>query len=95
MGFIVFKYLFTKLTGRWLNQIYSVCLRIFFHGCIDIAKLSKATICLIFEVPNADLIIEFWPIGLLNCSYNFFSKVLTNILYFVLNKIIDEFQSAF
>jgi hypothetical protein len=38
----------------------------FYHGRLDIAKLNRATICLIPKVSNAVLIMKFRPIGLLN-----------------------------
>jgi Reverse transcriptase (RNA-dependent DNA polymerase) len=67
----------------------------FFKGTLDIAKLIRATLCLILKVSNASLVIEFRPIALLNCSYKIFSKVLANRLQVVLNDIIGDSQSAF
>jgi hypothetical protein len=52
----------------------------FYNGTLDIAKLNRVIIYLIPKILNATLITEFRPIGLLNRSYNFFSKVLANRL---------------
>jgi Reverse transcriptase (RNA-dependent DNA polymerase) len=41
------------------------------------------------------LITKFRPIGLLNCSYKIFSKVLANRLQIALESIIGEAQCAF
>jgi hypothetical protein len=38
---------------------------------------------------------KFRPISLLNCSFNFFSKVLTNRIAKILNRLISFQQSAF
>lgn len=44
-----------------------------FHlGNLDISKLNRDNICLIFKVDNAALISVYRPIGLLNCSYKIF-----------------------
>jgi hypothetical protein len=45
-----------------------------FKGTLDIAKLNRATLCLILKVPNAALVTEFRSIALLNCSYKIFFK---------------------
>jgi hypothetical protein len=61
---------------------------------LDIAKLNRATICLIPKISNAALITEFRPIGLLNCSYKLFLKLLANRLQVALESIIGEAQCA-
>jgi Reverse transcriptase (RNA-dependent DNA polymerase) len=67
----------------------------FYNGTLDIAKLNRATICLIPKIPNAALITEFRPISLLNCSYTKFSKVLANHLQVALESTIGEAECAF
>jgi Reverse transcriptase (RNA-dependent DNA polymerase) len=67
----------------------------FYKGNLNIAKLNRATLCLIPKVSNASLVTEFRLIALLNCSYKIFSKVLANKLQIVLNDIIGDSRSAF
>jgi Reverse transcriptase (RNA-dependent DNA polymerase) len=67
----------------------------FYNGLLDIAKLNRATICLISNISNAALITKFRLIGLLNYSYKIFSKVLDNRLHVALEGIIGEAQCDF
>jgi hypothetical protein len=64
-------------------------------GTLDIAKLNRATLCLVLKVLKAALVIEFRPIALLNCSYKIFSKMLANRLQIISSEIIGESQSIF
>ena len=52
-------------------------------------------IALIPKEPDATSIKKFRPISLLNCSFKIFTKVLTNRLNAVLNRLIASNQYAF
>jgi Reverse transcriptase (RNA-dependent DNA polymerase) len=61
----------------------------------DISHLNCALICLIPKINDPTNIKQFRPISVLNCSYKFFSKVLANRLYPVLDRLIGPNQLAF
>jgi hypothetical protein len=56
----------------------------------NIAKLNCALIYVIPKVQDANTIKKYRPISLLNCSYEIFSKVLTNKLYPILDRLIGS-----
>lgn len=49
----------------------------FYQGDLDIYRLNFAILTLIPKEKDATSMKKFRPISLLNCSFNFFSKVLT------------------
>jgi Reverse transcriptase (RNA-dependent DNA polymerase) len=67
----------------------------FYNLNFDISKLNRAFICLIPKVKDASTVKEFRPINLLNCSFKIFTKVLTNRLYPVLDRLIGPNQNIF
>jgi Reverse transcriptase (RNA-dependent DNA polymerase) len=67
----------------------------FYHHCLNIAKFNRAIICLIPKVAETSSIKDFRPISLLNCSFKFFTKVLTFRLHPVLDRLIGFNQHAF
>jgi hypothetical protein len=67
----------------------------FYANDFDLAHLNRALICLISKVKDATLLKNYHPISLLNCSYKFFLKVLTNCLYPVLDRLIGPNQLTF
>ncbi|KAJ4815734.1 RNA-directed DNA polymerase (reverse transcriptase)-related family protein [Rhynchospora pubera] len=67
----------------------------FHRGEFSISKLNRALLCLIPKVDNANKISDYRPIGLLNCSYKIFTKVLANRMAVVLQRLIDINQTAF
>jgi hypothetical protein len=67
----------------------------FYKNDFDLSQLNRALICLIPKIQNASLIQNYRPISLLNCSYKIFSKVLTNRLYPVIDRLIRPNQLVF
>jgi Reverse transcriptase (RNA-dependent DNA polymerase) len=67
----------------------------FHKNTFDISRFNKALICLISKIKDAKLIINYRPISLLNCSFKIFSKVLTNRLYAVIDRLIGPNQLTF
>jgi Reverse transcriptase (RNA-dependent DNA polymerase) len=67
----------------------------FYDHHFDLDRLNRAIICLIPKKQDASYIKYFRPISLLNYSYKIFSKVLTNRLYPILDRLIRNNQNAF
>jgi hypothetical protein len=55
---------------------------------LDLFRLNFAMITLIPKENEARSMRKFRPISLLNCSFNFFTKVLTNRLAKIINRLI-------
>ena len=66
-----------------------------FEGNMDLFRLNFAMITLIPKENEAKTTNKFRPFSLLNCVFNFFTKVLTNRLAGVIGRLISDFQSAF
>jgi Reverse transcriptase (RNA-dependent DNA polymerase) len=62
---------------------------------LDISKFNSAFIYLISKVSDIFTIKDFQPISLLNRSFKIFTKVLTNRLHPVLDRLIGVNQHAF
>ena len=67
----------------------------FHKGELDIHRLNFAMLSLIPKEPDATSMKKFRPISLLNCSFKIFTKVLTNKLTRILQRLIASNQSAF
>jgi hypothetical protein len=66
-----------------------------FEDRLDIYRLNFAMITLIPKEENARNMKKFKPISLLNCSFNFFTKAVTNRYAKIMNRLIAQCQSAF
>ena len=62
----------------------------FYNNQLDIARFNLATICLIPKKENANLITNFRPISLINCSFKLITKVLADRLSKVMPTLIDD-----
>jgi hypothetical protein len=67
----------------------------FHRGDLDLFRLNFAMITLIPKVADARDMKNFRPISLINYSFKIFSKVLTNRLALVADRLVDTNQSAF
>jgi len=67
----------------------------FHKGDLDLMRLNFALVTLIPKVGEATNMMQSRPISLLNCSFNFFSKLLTLRLTSVVQRIVALTQSAF
>jgi hypothetical protein len=67
----------------------------FYEGRLDLFRLNFALLTLIPKVEDATDMKMFRPISLLNCSFNFFSKVLTLRLEKVSKRLVSKEQSVF
>ena len=64
----------------------------FENGVLDMARLNYAIITLIPKENEARTMNKFRPISLLNCVFNFFTKVLTNRLAGVIGRLTLTFS---
>jgi hypothetical protein len=66
-----------------------------FNDDLDLYRLNFAMITLIPKENEARSMKKFRPISLLNCSFKIFTKVLTNRLAKIIDRLISYYQSAF
>jgi hypothetical protein len=64
-------------------------------GRLDLYRLNFALVTLILKEQDARIMNKFRLISLLNCSYKNFTKVLTNRLGVVADRLIASNQTAF
>jgi hypothetical protein len=67
----------------------------FHKGELDLYRLNFALITVIPKEKDSRTMNKFWPISFLNCSYKIFTKVLTNRVGGVMNRLIASNQTAF
>jgi hypothetical protein len=67
----------------------------FYEGRLDLFRLNFALLTLIPKVEDATDMKMFRPISLLNCSFKFFSKVLTLRLEKVSKRLVSKEQCVF
>ena len=67
-----------------------------FHaGKLDIFRLNFAMLSLVPKEADASSMKKLRPISLLNCSFTFFTKVITDRLSLIMDRLISPHQSAF
>lgn len=67
----------------------------FYRGDLDVYRLNFALVTLVPKVSDACNMKQFRPISLLNCSFKMFSKLLTNRLGTVAQRLVATNQSVF
>jgi hypothetical protein len=67
----------------------------FHQGKLDLYKLNFALITVIPKEKDARTMNKFSPISLLNCSYKIFTKVLTNRISNVADRLVASNQTTF
>lgn len=67
----------------------------FYEDKLDIFCLNFTMLTLIPKEPDASVMKKFRPISLLNCVFRIFTKVLTNRLAQIMNRLISSNQTAF
>ena len=67
----------------------------FYENKLNLHAINKSCICLIPKEKDANIVKKFRPISLVNCSFKILSKLLTNRLELVMDRLIDHSQSAF
>jgi hypothetical protein len=67
----------------------------FHRGTLNLYRLNFALITIILKEKDAKTMNKFRPISLLNCSYKSFTKVLTNRIGLVADRLISCNQTTF
>jgi hypothetical protein len=67
----------------------------FWSGSFDVFRLNFSTVTFISKEPDAREIKKFRPISLGNCSLKIFTKIITNRISPVADRLISANQSAF
>jgi hypothetical protein len=67
----------------------------FWNGTLDVYRLNFSIITLIPKEPEAREMKKFRPISLCNCSLKVFTKIMTNRVGPVADRLISLSQSAF
>lgn len=89
------SFLFYQTFWDVIKADFMAMVRDFEEGKLDIHKLNFALIILIPKEPDANIMKKFRPISLSNCAVKFFSKVLTNRLSPISDRLISPNQTAF
>jgi hypothetical protein len=72
LSFIFYQKIWDEIRGDIMNMFNDL-----FYGQMDLFRLNFDMLTLIPKVEEGFEMKNFRPISLLNCSFNFFSKVLT------------------
>jgi hypothetical protein len=67
----------------------------FSSGNLDLYRLNFALITIIPKEKDARTMNKFRPISLLNCSYKIFTKVLTNRISGIADRLVASNQTTF
>jgi hypothetical protein len=67
----------------------------FYKDMLDIYRLNFALVTIIPKERDARTMNKFVPISLLNCSYKIFTKVLTNRIGMVVDRLLSSNQTTF
>lgn len=86
----VLKYLWNSI----LNEMFESVLNFFRNGSL-LGGMTSSFITLIPKIKHPLEVKDFRPISLINCSLNVSSKLITNRLALVMDKVISPNQSGF
>lgn len=67
----------------------------FNKNCLDLKRLNFGVITLVPKIKEANTIKQYMPICLLNVDFKIFSKLLTDRLTSLADKVISKNQTAF
>jgi hypothetical protein len=67
----------------------------FYHGTLPLNRLNFGNIILLPKKEDARVVQQYMPICLLNVSFKIFTKVATNRLSSIAQKLIGPTQTAF
>jgi Reverse transcriptase (RNA-dependent DNA polymerase) len=62
---------------------------------LDISKFNLTVICFILKKTDANLIINYRPISLINCNFKIITKLLVDRLALVMDILIDQSQTTY
>jgi hypothetical protein len=78
-----------------IKEDFMGMVKCFYNGELPLFRLNFGTIILLPKKENAIQILQYRPIYLLNVSFNFFTKVATNRISIIAEKVIRPTQTAF
>jgi hypothetical protein len=87
---IFFQKFWDTIQGELLSMFQD-----FWEGHLDIKRLNFGVITLVPKVKEANCIKQYRPICLLNVDYKCFTKVLTNRLVSVAQRVVGKNQTDF
>jgi hypothetical protein len=87
---IFFPKFWDTIQGDFLSMFQD-----FWEGHLDIKRLNFEVITLVPKVKEANCIKQYRPICLLNVDYKCFTKVLTNRLVLVVQRVVGKNQIGF
>jgi hypothetical protein len=85
-----FQKFWDTIQGEFLSMFQD-----FLEGHLDIKRLNFGVITLVPKVKEANCIKQYRPICLLNVDYKCFTKVLTNRLIPVVQRVVGKNQTGF
>lgn len=59
------------------------------------SSINTTWVSLVPKVPNPSKIEEYKPISVIGCLYKIISKIIANILKFVIGEIVSDTQTGF
>lgn len=90
LSFMFYQKFWEEVKGDLLEMFQT------FHKAeLDIYRINFALITLVPKENGACTMNKFRPISLLNCSYKLFTKVLTNRMNLVVDRLISSNRTAF
>jgi hypothetical protein len=78
-----------------IKEDFMGMVKCFYSGELPLFRLNFGTIILLPKKENVIQIQQHRPICLLNVSFNFFTKVATNRISIIAEKVIRPMQTAF
>jgi Reverse transcriptase (RNA-dependent DNA polymerase) len=67
----------------------------FYDNFIDLKRINLASICLTPKKKDANLVIQYRPISLINCSVKIITKALTERLAPLMDSLIAHTQTSY
>jgi hypothetical protein len=90
LSFMFYQHFWDFIKGNLMEMFDD-----FHRGRLDIYRWNFALITVIPKEQDARTMNKYRPITLLNCSYKFFTKVLTNRMGQVVDRMIASNQTSF
>jgi hypothetical protein len=90
MSFMFYQYFWDVVKGDLMSMFDDL-----YNGNLDLYKLNFALITIIPKEKDARTMNKFRLISLLNCSYKIFTKVLTNRVGQVVDRLVASNQTSF
>jgi hypothetical protein len=87
--------MFYQKIWRVIKEDLIAMFKDFFHGRLDLYRLNFTLNTIIPKEKVARTMNKFKPISFLNCSYKIFTKVLTNRISVIVDRLVASNQTIF